>query len=179
MHHFGSKDDLITTALTRAIDQQIEVQQKWLRRQPDLTMVQLYGKWWKWMTASRANLSLVRLNYEAAALDTSVTGLAGDVRADQIGVWRHDVESVAGRGPAARTCCARGLAHEGNVLGADHGPVRDGEKGGDTRGRRWLDRVVARGGLPTARSRYDRSRNRRSRRVRSPLEVVARSGRPT
>jgi AcrR family transcriptional regulator len=92
VHHFGSKDELITTALTRAIDQQIEVQQKWLRRQPDLTMVQLYGKWWKWMTASRANLALVRLNYEAAALDTSVTGLAGDVRADQIGVWRHDVE---------------------------------------------------------------------------------------
>ena len=55
-------------------------------------MVQLYGKWWKWMTASRANLALVRLNDEAAALDTSVTGLAGDVRADQIGVWRHDVE---------------------------------------------------------------------------------------
>lgn len=92
VHHFGSKDELITTALTRAIDQQIEVQQRWLRRQPDLTTVQIYGKWWKWMTASRANLSLVRLNYEAAALDTSVTGLAGDVRADQIGVWRHDVE---------------------------------------------------------------------------------------
>ncbi|MCU1359396.1 MAG: transcriptional regulator, TetR family [Ilumatobacteraceae bacterium] len=92
VHHFGSKDELITTALTRAIDQQIEVQQKWLQRQPDLTMVQLYSRWWRWMTASRANLSLVRLNYEAAALDTSVTGLAGDVRADQIGVWRHDVE---------------------------------------------------------------------------------------
>jgi AcrR family transcriptional regulator len=92
VHHFGSKDELITTALTRAIDQQIAVQQKWLARQPDLTMTELYGKWWKWMTASRANLSLVRLNYEAAALDTSVTGLAGNVRADQIGVWRQDVE---------------------------------------------------------------------------------------
>ena len=31
------------------------------------------------------NLALVRLNYEAATLDASVTGLAGDVRADQIG----------------------------------------------------------------------------------------------
>ena len=92
VHHFGSKDELITTALTRAIDQQIALQEKWLLRQPGMTMVQLYGRWWKWMTASRANLALVRLNYEAAALDTSVTGLAGDVRADQIGVWRHDVE---------------------------------------------------------------------------------------
>lgn len=92
VHHFGSKDELITTALTRAIDQQIDVQQRWLRHQPDLTMVELYGKWWKWITANRANLALVRLNYEAAALDTNVTGLTGDVRADQIGVWRHDVE---------------------------------------------------------------------------------------
>jgi AcrR family transcriptional regulator len=92
VHHFGSKDELITTALTRAIDQQIEVQQGWLRRQPNLTMIQLYGKWWKWITANRANLAIVRLNYEAVALDTTVTGLAGDVRADQIGVWRHDVE---------------------------------------------------------------------------------------
>ncbi len=92
VHHFGSKDELITTALTRAIDQQIDVQQRWLRRQPDLTMVELYGKWWKWITANRANLALVRLNYEAAALDTHVTGLSGEVRADQIGVWRHDVE---------------------------------------------------------------------------------------
>jgi AcrR family transcriptional regulator len=92
VHHFGSKDELLTTALNRAIEQQIEVQRRWLRREPDLTMIQIYGKWWKWMTSSRANLALVRLNYEAAALDTSVTGLAGDVRADQIGVWRHDVE---------------------------------------------------------------------------------------
>ena len=29
---------------------------------------------------------------EAATLEPTVTGLAGDVRADQIGVWRHDVE---------------------------------------------------------------------------------------
>ena len=27
-----------------------------------------------------------------ATLEPTVTGLAGDVRADQIGVWRHDVE---------------------------------------------------------------------------------------
>ena len=92
MHHFGSKDELITLALARAIDQQIDVQRKWLQRSPRLTQVELYRRWWKWLCASPQNLALVRLNYEAATLEPTVTGLAGDVRADQIGVWRHDVE---------------------------------------------------------------------------------------
>ena len=92
MHHFGSKDELITSALARAIDMQIEVQRKWLQRSPKITQVELYRRWWKWLCASPRNLALVRLNYEAATLEPLVTGLAGDVRADQIGVWRHDVE---------------------------------------------------------------------------------------
>ncbi|HXQ78277.1 MAG TPA: hypothetical protein VN797_08715, partial [Gemmatimonadaceae bacterium] len=74
------------------IDQQIEVQRTWLKRSPKLTQVELYRRWWKWLSSSHRNLALVRLNYEAATLEPSVTGLAGDVRADQIGVWRHDVE---------------------------------------------------------------------------------------
>ena len=45
-----------------------------------------------WITAKSSNLALVRLNYEAATLDPAVTGLGGGVRADQIGVWRHDIE---------------------------------------------------------------------------------------
>ncbi|HSB85528.1 MAG TPA: TetR/AcrR family transcriptional regulator [Ilumatobacteraceae bacterium] len=92
MHHFGSKDELIMAALARAIDQQIEVQRTWLQRSPRLTQVELYRKWWKWLCADPHNLALVRLNYEAATLEPTVTGLTGDVRADQIGVWRHDVE---------------------------------------------------------------------------------------
>ena len=92
MHHFGSKEELITAALARAIDQQIEVQRRWLLRSPKLNQVELYRRWWKWLCASPQNLALVRLNYEAATLEPTVTGLAGDVRADQIGVWRHDVE---------------------------------------------------------------------------------------
>jgi AcrR family transcriptional regulator len=92
MHHFGSKDELITAALARAIDMQIDVQRKWLQRSPKLTQVDLYRRWWKWLCANPRNLALVRLNYEAATLEPLVTGLAGDVRADQIGVWRHDVE---------------------------------------------------------------------------------------
>jgi AcrR family transcriptional regulator len=92
MHHFGSKDELITAALARAIDQQIDVQRNWFQRTPKLTQVELYGRWWKWLCLTPHNLALVRLNYEAATLEPTVTGLAGDVRADQIGVWRHDVE---------------------------------------------------------------------------------------
>ena len=92
VHHFGSKEELLTSALARAIDQQIAVQRVWLTRSPRLTQVDLYRKWWRWAKASTVNLALVRLNYEAAALDTKVTGLAGEVRAHQIGVWRHDVE---------------------------------------------------------------------------------------
>jgi AcrR family transcriptional regulator len=92
MHHFGSKDELSTAALARAIDMQIDVQRKWLQRSPKLTQVELYRRWWKWLCANPRNLALVRLNYEAATLEPLVTGLAGDVRADQIGVWRHDVE---------------------------------------------------------------------------------------
>ena len=92
VHHFGSKEELLTAALARALERQIAVQDNWLRRSPRLTQAELYRKWWRWMNADPANLALVRLNYEAATLDTSVTGLAGEVRADQIGVWHHDTE---------------------------------------------------------------------------------------
>ena len=92
VHHFGSKEELLAAALQRSIDQQIEVQDGWLARNPRLTMVDMYRKWWRWINESPANAALVRLNYEAAALDTKVTGLAGEFRADQIGVWRHAAE---------------------------------------------------------------------------------------
>jgi AcrR family transcriptional regulator len=92
VHHFGSKDELLATAMQRAIEQQIAVQDGWVARNPRLTMVEMYRKWWRWMNESPANLAAVRLNYEAAALDTKVTGLAGELRADQIGVWRHAAE---------------------------------------------------------------------------------------
>ena len=89
VHHFGSKEELVSTALQRAIDVQIEVQNSWFARNPNLSLVDLYRRWWRWINESEQNLALVRLNYEAAALDTKITGLAGSVRADQIGVWRH------------------------------------------------------------------------------------------
>ncbi|MBI4934519.1 MAG: TetR/AcrR family transcriptional regulator [Actinobacteria bacterium] len=109
VHHFGSKEELLATALQRAIEQQIAVQDGWLARNPRLTIVELYRKWWRWMNESPANLAAVRLNYEAAALDTKVTGLAGEVRADQIGVWRHNMERWLER---------EGLSHERAALEA-------------------------------------------------------------
>lgn len=92
VHHFGSKEELLSAAMERAIEQQIEVLEGWLARNPRLTQIEVFRKWWRWMNDSTTNLALVRLNYEAAALDPSVTGLTGQVRADQIGVWRQAVE---------------------------------------------------------------------------------------
>lgn len=112
VHHFGSKEELLTAAVARGIEQQLAVQEGWLARTPRMSQVALYRKWWKWMNASAENLALVRLNYEAATLDASVTGLAGDVRADQIGVWRHDVEQRLEREgmPRARSVAEASLA---------------------------------------------------------------------
>jgi AcrR family transcriptional regulator len=109
VHHFGSKEELLATAMQRAIDLQIEVQDGWLARNPRLSMVDIYRRWWKWINESPANLAAIRLNYEAAALDPKVTGLTGELRADQIGVWRHDVE---------KRLEADGLPHERAVLEA-------------------------------------------------------------
>jgi AcrR family transcriptional regulator len=92
VHHFGSKEELLAAALARSLEQQIAVQDQWLARSPKLSQAQLYRKWWRWINAAPANLALVRLNYEAAALDTNVSGVGGETRADQIGVWRHDTE---------------------------------------------------------------------------------------
>lgn len=92
VHHFGSKEELLTSALDRSLQQQLAVQDAWLARNPRISQAELYRKWWRWMNSAPANLSLVRLNYEAATLETKVTGLAGEVRADQIGVWRLDTE---------------------------------------------------------------------------------------
>ena len=78
VHHFGSKEQIIDAALRRAEDRQVAVQQAWLQRNPDITMAELYRKWWKWICADPANLALVRLGHEAAALDSTVTGVAGD-----------------------------------------------------------------------------------------------------
>lgn len=92
VHHFGSKEELLAAAMRRSIEMQIAVQDEWLAKNPNLSLVDVYRRWWRWINESPTNLAAIRLNYEAAALDPKVTGLTGEVRADQIGVWRHDAE---------------------------------------------------------------------------------------
>ena len=92
VHHFGSKQELLTAALARAIELQVEEQNVWLRRDPAMTEANLLRKWWKWLNASPSNLALARLGLEAATLEATHTGLTGDVRAEQIGVWRTEIE---------------------------------------------------------------------------------------
>ena len=92
VHHFGSKQELLTAALAQAMRVQVEEQNAWLRRDPLITQANLLRKWWKWLNASPANLALARLGLEAATLEATQTGLTGEVRAEQIGVWRTEIE---------------------------------------------------------------------------------------
>ncbi len=92
VHHFGSKQELLTAALAQAMRVQVEEQNAWLRRDPLITQANLLRKWWKWLNSSPANLALARLGLEAATLEATQTGLTGEVRAEQIGVWRTEIE---------------------------------------------------------------------------------------
>ena len=92
VHHFGSKQDLLAAALARATKIQEEIRDEWLARQPDMTQTTQLRKWWKWLNDSPANLALTRLGLEAATLQATQTGLTGEVRAEQIGVWREHIE---------------------------------------------------------------------------------------
>jgi hypothetical protein len=49
------------------------------------------GTWWRWINRSPEHLALVRLGLEAAMLDATVSGLPGDVRAEQISFWREGI----------------------------------------------------------------------------------------
>lgn len=92
VHHFGSKDDLIVAALRRTETVQKDVEAQWLERRPELSQADLLRAWWRWITATPQNLAVVRLGIEAAALDATVTGLPRQVRGDQIGIWRANIE---------------------------------------------------------------------------------------
>jgi len=103
VHHFGSKQELLAAALKQATKIQEDVRDSWLKRQPEMTKTTELRKWWKWLNESPANLALTRLGLEAVTLEATHTGLSGDVRAEQIGVWRDLIEqSLIGIGvPAA------------------------------------------------------------------------------
>jgi len=92
VHHFGTKDQLVIAALRCAAEMQEAVQARWLARSPGMSQADLLRRWWRWINTSSTNLSLVRLGIEAAALDATASGLPGSVRADQIGLWRANIE---------------------------------------------------------------------------------------
>ena len=88
VHHFGSKDELVVAALRRAAEIQRGVEGRWRRQVPHLSTAELQRRWWRWINRSPEHLALVRLGLEAATLDATVSGLPGDVRAEQISFWR-------------------------------------------------------------------------------------------
>lgn len=92
VHHFGSKDELLVAVLRRSAQIQVEVRDAWLERNPGLSQADLLRRWWRWINVSPTNLALVRLGLEAAALDATASGLPARVRAEQIGLWRTDIE---------------------------------------------------------------------------------------
>jgi AcrR family transcriptional regulator len=91
VHHFGSKDELVVAALRRAAEIQRGVEGRWRRQVPQLSTAELQRRWWRWINRSPEHLALVRLGLEAATLDATVSGLPGDVRAEQISLWREDI----------------------------------------------------------------------------------------
>ena len=93
MHHFGPKDEMVAAALARATNIQEGVQAEWFAEDPAMTQPQLLRRWWYWLSGDASNLALVRLGLEAATLDATVTSLPIEVRAEQIGVWRTEIES--------------------------------------------------------------------------------------
>lgn len=92
VHHLGSKDELVAAALDRAIEIQEHVRSAWLEREPELSQPDLLRRWWSWLAAAPENLALVRLGLEAVTIDATASGIAGEVRAEQIGVWRSSIE---------------------------------------------------------------------------------------
>ena len=91
VHHFGSKEELVVTALRRAAEIQQGVEEQWRRQIPHLSTAELQRRWWRLINRSPEHLALVRLGLEAATLDATVSGLPGDVRAEQISFWREDI----------------------------------------------------------------------------------------
>jgi AcrR family transcriptional regulator len=93
MHHFGSKDDLIVAALRRSGATQKEVERRWLIRRPGMSQADLLRAWWRWINASPHNLAMVRLGIEVAAMEATLDGLPRQVRGEQIGLWRSNIEA--------------------------------------------------------------------------------------
>lgn len=92
-HHFGTRDELIVAALRRSATVQMTVEERWLRDDPSISQSDLLRAWWRWLTSSPKRLALVRLEIEAAALEATLPGLPRQLRGEQIGYWRRNIET--------------------------------------------------------------------------------------
>lgn len=89
VHHFGSKDELLTTAVRRAGRIQRDVEDQWRRRQPTMSPTDLLRWRWRWLTADVDHLAVVRLAIESVSLECRSVRAAGGMQLEH---WRHDVE---------------------------------------------------------------------------------------
>jgi AcrR family transcriptional regulator len=92
VYHLGSREEILTSAFRRAAEIQVEIRRGWLVDEPDMSQSDLLRKWWEWMNESGANLAIMRLGLEAAALEATSSGLESSVRSEQIGQWRLNIE---------------------------------------------------------------------------------------
>ena len=72
---------------------QKEAERRWLDRSPGMSQADLLRAWWRWITAAPQNLAIVRLGIEAAAMEATLEGLPRQVRGEQIGLWRTNIET--------------------------------------------------------------------------------------
>ncbi len=57
-----------------------------------MSQADLLRAWWRWLTAAPQNLAIARLGIEAAAMEATLDGLPRQVRGEQIGLWRTNIE---------------------------------------------------------------------------------------
>jgi hypothetical protein len=74
-----------------------------------MSQADLLRAWWRWINAAPKNLAIVRLGIEAAAMEATLEGLPRQVRGEQIGLWRTNIES---------RLVAEGVPHETAVVEA-------------------------------------------------------------
>ena len=95
-------------------------------RNSGLSQAELLRRWWRWINSSSANLSMVRLGIEAAALDHDCDRAAGNRarRPDRVVAVEHRAAPDRRGGSGGRRC-RRGVAREGDVHRPRRRPPRD------------------------------------------------------
>jgi AcrR family transcriptional regulator len=91
VYHFGDKDGVVVAALEHSEQQQRDLIEQWLDRDPQLDVAELLRRYWRWCRAPE-HRALVRLAVEAITLDQTDTGVPGPVRHRLVSAW---VDAIA------------------------------------------------------------------------------------